>query len=55
MHPLVIVVLSIFIDGSKLDSLLYFVIISAITTVVGLALVFLNRNVKFFEFLKYAM
>lgn len=55
MYPLVIVVLSIFIDGSKLNSLLYFVIISAITTVVGLALVFLNRNVKFFEFLKYAM
>lgn len=55
MHPLVIVALSIFIDGSKLNSLLYFVIISAITTVVGLALVFLNRNVKFFAFLKYAM
>ncbi len=55
MHPLTMIFFNAFIDSSKLNSLLYFVIISCITTIVGLSLIFLNRKVKFFAFLKYAM
>lgn len=55
MHPLVINACGIFIDGSKINSLLYFLIISVITTAVGLGLVMLSRKVKIFSFLKFAM